>query len=113
MNLRWTLCIFAMLFSISACGGTDVGVFRSTTQNDGNILTPTKMFTRGLPRGNDSYSQGIRDGCETFLGIVGAGALRMLPTTLDGYRLSEDRMYARGYVDGANHCTHSLDWDTH
>jgi hypothetical protein len=78
-----------------------------------SIADPLPVFMRNLPKGNDSYSVGFRDGCETFLSIVGPGPMRMLQSKVDGWKMTQDKLYSRGWSDGGTHCTFYLDWDTH
>lgn len=91
--------------------GQGIGL-KDPLQTDTGLLTPNRPFIH-MPKGNDSYSQGVRDGCQTYMGIMGAGPLRMLDTKIDGYRMTDDPDYLRGYVDGSDYCTFALDWDTH
>jgi hypothetical protein len=68
---------------------------------------------RNLPKGNDGYSKGFRAGCRTFFSVVGNGSLRSAKVEIDGYKLTGDPLYTRGFLDAASYCTHYLDWDTH
>lgn len=106
-----TICLIAIFF-ISGCAN-QLGIIRQGLQKENSILSPGPLLLHNLPQGDDSYSQGYRDGCETFVGIVGTGVLRMLPSTIDGWRLTSDSVYARGFSDASSHCTFYLDWDTH
>jgi len=98
---------------VQGCGSLESVAMKGAIQPDETIFQPNRMFLRDLPKGNDSYSQGMRDGCQTFVGIIGAGALRLLPEKIDGYRLSSDPGYLRGFNDGGSYCTHYLDWEIH
>lgn len=69
-------------------------------------MGPTNMFLRNLPQGNDSYSVGFRDGCNTYMGIIGTSVLQFKEFRQDNARMIEDQMYATGYEDGRNHCTY-------
>jgi hypothetical protein len=66
-------------------------------------------FMRGLPDGNDSYSTGFRDGCNTYQAIIGTGPLQMKAYQWDNLRELEDAAYAKGISDGRAYCTHYLD----
>lgn len=67
----------------------------------------------GFPMGDDSYSVGFRDGCDTFSGVMGGAMMRLLPTKIDADRLSKDRWYVRGFQDGSTFCTFRIDWEVH
>ena len=63
-----------------------------------------------LPQGDDSYSVGFRDGCDSSLGIVGGGTVASTNDfSMDANRGIEDRDYYEGYQMGANYCTYYLD----
>jgi len=65
------------------------------------------------PSGNDSYSQGFKDGCQTATSAIGSGLARIKGPKIDGYRLSSDPWYLRGFQDASTYCTFNLDWETH
>jgi hypothetical protein len=75
------------------------------------LFRPLRTNIRGLPAGNDSYSRGFRAGCQTHMGIVGAGSMRLIPENIDPQQLSNDSMYFRGFNDGGAYCWARLDWD--
>ena len=101
-----------LLASLSACNGK-LGAVKESVGKKGGIFKPSALFLRNLPQGDDPYSTGFRDGCETFMGIVGTGTLRLLPVKIDGYKLTGNKYYARGFSDGSTHCTFYFDWLTH
>lgn len=73
--------------------------------------TPRPAFL-SMPDGDDSYSQGFRDGCTTYLGAAGASGLRMAHGyAYDANRGIEDRDYYIGYRMGVDHCTYYVDID--
>lgn len=109
--MKSIVSILFVLIALAGCTPSKMFNVKTAMTPDTNLLAPGRLFMRGLPQGSDSYSQGIRDGCETFMGIVGSGALRLLPSKIDGFRLTEDPAYARGFVDGQTYCTHYMDWD--
>lgn len=74
---------------------------------------PRRAYVRGLPTGDDSYSVGFRNGCQTAFGLVGAGVMRLLPEKIDADKLVNDKMYLRGWHDGLGHCNERLDWEGH
>ena len=100
------------LLLLSSCSG-NIPVFRDPNLPTDTILTPRPMLIRNLPKGDDSYSEGFRDGCNTMFGIVGTGYLRTLKINVNGYRMVEDKVYTRGWSDGATYCTFSLSYETH
>lgn len=105
------LIVFTLV--LEGCG-SKFGVIKSSVDPNDNVgFSATPALLRNLPSGNDSYSQGFRHGCKSLLGAVGTGLLRLNSAHIDGFRLTQDRMYARGFSDGGTHCTFYLDWDTH
>ena len=111
-NIMIMLVVCVLPLIVSGCA-KKMGALKSGFQPEHTIADPVAPFMRNLPKGNDSYSVGFRDGCETFLGAVGAGMMRTLPTHVDGWKMTEDQLYARGWSDGGTYCTFYLDWDTH
>ena len=65
------------------------------------------------PRGNSSYDDGWRDGCQTATSAIGTGFFRLRGPKIDAQRLSTDQWYLRGYQDSTNYCTLTIDWETH
>ncbi len=74
----------------------------------GQTFSPKPMYMRGLPEGDDSYSVGFRDGCDTYLGIQGVGLMQFKTFKQDTLRTINDQYYAQGYEDGRNHCTYIM-----
>ncbi len=104
---------------LSACGGkfsirnfTGVKAVPVTMERT-TSLVPRRAYIRGLPTGDDSYSVGFRDGCQTILGITGSGTLRLLSERIDAERMVSDSMYVRGWHDGDGYCNDRLDWEGH
>lgn len=62
---------------------------------------------------NDSYGQGYEDGCLVASSIIGSGSFRLIKAKIDGYKLSSDIWYLRGFQDAMSLCTFSFDWETH
>lgn len=110
---------FSMMLVVLCCGLVS-GCYSSswawlkqpTDVKKGSVYSPSRPFLK-LPQGDDPYSQGMRAGCETHMSIVGAGILRTMKPQMDGYKLSEDPMYLRGFADGSAYCAYYLDWDLH
>lgn len=98
----------------TGCSKDRIWILKEKIGNDDNVwLDPSPAFLRNLPRGDDSYSQGFRDGCKTTVGIVGPGFQRTAAPIIDGYRMVEDKIYTRGYLDASDQCAYHIDWDTH
>lgn len=71
--------------------------------------TPTPMLMRDIPEGQDSFSIGWREGCNTYLGFTGSGFLQMRSYTYDVNRSLTDKMYAAGFREGASYCMYYTD----
>lgn len=80
-------------------------------KRDMNKLETRRIFLRGIPDGDDSYSTGFRNGCDTFAAVTGEGLVRTVPEKIDPERLLSDQQYLRGFEDGKEHCTYFFDWD--
>ncbi len=92
--------MFALLTGITGCS------YIPTYEPTGfGSYSPTPPLLRAIPEGNDSFSTGWRDGCNTYLGFVGEGVMRMRPFTFDVNRSLKDPLYAAGYREGASLCT--------
>lgn len=63
----------------------------------------------GMPTGSDDYSRGVRDGCNTYTGIIGNGMLQWHGHYADPQSIQESDDYYEGYRMGANYCTYHLD----
>lgn len=117
MKLNIALVMAILLGNLSGCISKNfTGVKgKSAIQDRGDYLpfNPRRTVIKGLPDGEDSYSQGFRDGCQTHMGIVGSGTLRLLPERIFPERLINDPVYLRGFNDGADYCWARLDWDGH
>ncbi len=81
-----------------------------TYQNYGKhgFWTAKPMFL-SMPEGDDSYSIGFRDGCNTMIGAIGSGFLRGHEVAYDPNRGLQDAEYYRGYAFGRSHCTYFQD----
>jgi hypothetical protein len=93
----------ALLVCSSLCG--------CALSNTPYALGYRRIFLRGVPQGDDSFSRGWRDGCDTSLATVGAGLLRWVPEKIPSEQLVNDLSYRKGYSRGSNYCTAFLDWD--
>lgn len=62
------------------------------------------------PSGDDPYSVGWRDGCDSIVSVVGSGTYQMITPKFPTEKLTNDPWYLRGYRDGTSWCTFRLDW---
>jgi len=100
----WLVFVAALPLLVSGC--TERGNFGGSS-----FLEPRPLLMRGIPSGEDAYSQGWRDACQTFVGIVGSGMLRMQPFAYDPERGVKDKEYYKGWRDGLSYCTYYTDYD--
>lgn len=115
-RLIWLTLAILLLFTLNGCISrnlTGVGAHLVDDPNDPSIFVPERDKIRGAPMGNDSYSVGWRAGCQVNLSLVGAGTMRLLKEHVDPEKLSTDKMYLRGYMDGTNFCQDRMDWEGH
>lgn len=64
---------------------------------------PQPFQLRNLPEGNDSFSQGFRDGCYNFVGQMGFGAMRFYDAPVK-VGFIYDNLYRQGYEHGDRYC---------
>ncbi len=71
------------------------------------------LFMSDMPSDNSSYSQGLRDGCNTAIGTIGTGPMASSYDEFyyDVNRGITDQDYYKGRVTGYNYCTYYLDPD--
>lgn len=77
------------------------------------MFTPAPFAIGQIPQGDDDYSQGFRDGCNTAYGIMGTG---MLSSSYDSNYYDYEKSitnndYYKGRTIGFNYCTYYLDND--
>lgn len=72
-------------------------------------FSPTPMLLRDIPQGQDSFSVGWRDGCNSYLGFTGSGLMQFRGYTYDINRSLTDKMYAAGFREGASLCMYYTD----
>ncbi len=113
------LSITCLLFTLSGCVFGD-----ANTEGSLLYLIKREKFiprfmrsakytgTPGVDQ-NDSYSEGFKQGCQNTTANLGQGSYRLQSIKIDGWRLTQDKWYLRGYFDASNYCTYMLDWDTH
>lgn len=93
-----------LLFAVPAC-----------TLPEHSPLGYKRVFLYGAPEGNDSFSQGWRDGCDTSLATVGTGTLRLIKEKINtgtAKRIINDPLYDKGYTIGSGYCTNFLDYNS-
>ena len=101
------ITILILIISLNTSCVTDMlGVPKSWNFGGGGRL----WLARGLPRGDDDYSRGFRDGCKSHLNAIGQGFLKNLKPEYDGWKLTTNALYSAGFKDGEEHCTYLLDW---
>ena len=71
--------------------------------------SPMPQLLRNIPDGQDSFSVGWRDGCNTYLGFSGSGFVQMRGFTYDINRSLKDKQYTSGFREGANLCMYYTD----
>ena len=108
MNIVKLLLLSLLLLSQSACLISEA-LTLPKSWNWG--FKPRPYMMRGVPDGNDDYSLGFRDGCKSALGIIGQGGVRSVSNEYNGWKLTSNRLYAAGFLDGEEHCTYFYDWD--
>jgi len=68
-------------------------------------FSPTPLFLKDLPQGEDNYSMGFRDGCYNFIGQNGYGLARMYDRSINpDDELLVDKLYQQGYRHGDRYC---------
>lgn len=102
------LILFSLIATVSAC-----------TMPEHNYLPRFVGYKTpllyGVPEGDDSFSVGWRDGCNTSLAIAGEGALRLIKEKIDAdnsYRFNKDQRYDKGYTTGSGYCANFLDYNS-
>ncbi len=100
-----------MVIAVSACSNPMNAFNYKQTYGRDTFWTPEPAFLDGIPEGDDSYSQGFRDGCNTFTGFVASGFPRGHDFAYDAERGIKDRDYYVGYRIGSDYCTYYSDYD--
>ncbi len=111
------ISIIALLLLVSGCyGGKMLGNFLDQERPTdlpttfGGSMSPRPLFMSNLPGGDDSYSTGFREGCQTTISY-GEGMLRMYDFAYDIDRGLKDKEYYAGYRAGTVYCTYFADVD--
>ncbi len=110
-----TLCIF-----LSACtiGPSPFDEGEITTEKKPSYFSMQSLMPRAArknkfantPSGDDPYSVGWRDGCDSIVSVVGSGLYQTITPKFESEKLTGDPWYLRGYRDGTSWCTFRLDW---
>lgn len=110
MKTRKLFIIFSLLSLITGCTNENPREsFMWQPDPEIDTLAPHPMFLRNLPPTTDSYGQGFRDGCYTYIGMTGEGMNRFYPYMINNERSLQDGMYRRGMEDGRGHCMFFMD----
>jgi hypothetical protein len=107
------LLLFIALLPISACGtNTGAGWFMDEGGRLGT-LTPKPLFLGELPQGDDDYSKGFRDGCNSAISVVGTGLQSMFYEDIyyDFDKIVDSPDYYKGKTIGFDYCTYYIDVD--
>jgi hypothetical protein len=109
MVMKHFFTFLTLGFLLSACGNDRLDYF------DGRhgMWTPKPMYFGDLPMGDDDYSQGFRDGCNSALGTMTQGFMR---SSFDDVYMDVNRNiakdeYNKGWNQGHNYCTQFSDTD--
>ena len=65
---------------------------------------PHPFLLKDLPDGNDLFSHGFRDACNSLIGATGYGANRMFDGAPNPEFITE-KHYMNGYSEGARYCS--------
>jgi len=110
ININHMVALCMTVFLVSCSPETMHPLDYSITKGKHGMFTPHPAFLE-LPQGDDSYSQGFRDGCNTFLGSVSEAGVRGHSFAYDVNRGIEDRDYYIGYRIASDICTYFSDVD--
>lgn len=122
MLKKLTFISIIMLFSLTACGHRfdreqipveEKAFFGMIHKNQLKARPYRKQIFDHTPGGDSSYDQGFQDGCRSATSAIGEGFYRTHGPKIDGFRLTEDPWYLRGFQDASTYCTFNLDWETH
>lgn len=103
--IRW-LYILIVMTCLSACAQTF-----DQTGGKHNALTPSYLFLKPPSDDDSPFGQGVRDGCNTAIGIIGSGLLRTHGFSYDVNRGIYDKDYYAGYRFGQFSCMYYIDRD--
>lgn len=106
MRLTHGLLILSLLLPmLSACvPGYPAGIY-------GESMQPRPLSLSDIPADNDSFAVGWRHGCQSYVGVIGDGFLKLQPYAFDAARAMKDETYYKGFRAGVDHCTYFTDWD--
>jgi len=101
------LLILLLVLSVNGC---------LKFNNDGrhSVMTPSPLFLNpflaNFADDESDFSYGTRHGCNTALGIMGTGLLRMHGFEYGVNRGIENKNYYMGYRTGMSACTYYVDY---
>ncbi len=99
--------IFAMIL-LSSCINNDLKEYYGKE----SALTMRPAYLGEMPQGDDSYSKGVRDGCNTSIAVVGTGPMaEQYDDIYYDFDKTNDQDYYRGRTLGFNYCTYYQDPD--
>lgn len=107
-NIKFLFALCAAGF-LSSCQSNDLKEYYG---REGD-LTMRPAFMGKMPQGDDSYSQGVRDGCNTALAVVAVGpmATQYDESYIDFDKTLSDSDYYKGKNLGYNYCGYFTDVD--
>ena len=104
MKYKKILLLLLALFNHASC-----------TLPDRSPLGYKRAFLYGVPEGDDNFSKGWRDGCDTSLAIAGSGTLRLVKEKINAettYDMTHDQLYDKGFNIGSGYCANFLDYNS-
>lgn len=102
------LIVFSFAVIVSSCSND----LKEYYGREG-MFTMRPAYMAKMPQGNDSYSQGMRDGCNTAIAAVGTGPMAAQYDDIyyDFDKSLNDSDYYKGRNTGFNYCTFYQDPD--
>lgn len=100
--------VIIFIFILSSCSGVDGAKLPKW-------LGYKRVFLYGAPEGNDSFSKGWRDGCDTSLATGGIGSLKLIKEKINAensYQMISDPRYDKGFTIGSGYCANFLDYNS-
>ncbi len=108
MNIYSYIALPAFVIALSSCNNDLKEYFGRP-----GAFTLRPAYLGEMPQGDDSYSQGMRDGCNTSIAVVGVGPMASMydESYVDYDRVMVDTDYHKGVTMGFNYCTYYQDVD--
>lgn len=103
------LMVFLCLAALTSCWKVDL---KENFGREG-MMTPRPHRMGQMPQGDDPYSQGVRDGCNTAIGVLGTGPITTMYDDIyyDFDKTVNDSDYYKGRTLGFNYCSYYQDPD--